>query len=81
MKRFSRYNYVFVNLNVAYRPTPGKQSYFWDSLAEVPPYTHDSTLDFANAFLSRVGVNSQAELVPSPWANAQNGAVRLWLGD
>ena len=38
------------------------------------------TLDFANAFLFP-GVNSRTELVPSPWANAQNGASRRWLGD
>ena len=25
--------------------------------------------------------NSRAELVPSPWANARNGASRRWLGD
>ena len=27
------------------------------------------------------GVNSRAELVPSPRANAPNGASRRWLGD
>ena len=27
------------------------------------------------------GVNSRAELVPSPRANARNGASRRWLGD
>ena len=25
--------------------------------------------------------NNRAELVPSPWANARNGASRPWLGD
>jgi hypothetical protein len=34
------------------------------------------TLDFANVFLSP-GVNNRAELVPSPRAYAQNGAVGL----
>jgi hypothetical protein len=43
-------------------------------------YTHDTTLDFANAFLSP-GVNRRAGLVPSPWADARNGASRRWLGD
>jgi hypothetical protein len=38
------------------------------------------TLDFASAFLSP-GVNSRAELVPSPRANARNSAPRRWLGD
>jgi hypothetical protein len=38
----------------------------------------DTTLDFANAFLSP-GVNSRTEFVPSPWAYAQNGALRRWL--
>ena len=38
------------------------------------------TSDFANAFLFP-GVNSQVELVPSPRANARNGASRSWLGD
>ena len=41
---------------------------------------HWLTLYFANAFLSR-GVHSRAELVPSPWAYARNGAPRRWLGD
>ena len=41
---------------------------------------HWWTLDFANASLSP-GVNSRAELVPSPRANARNGAPRRWLGD
>jgi hypothetical protein len=36
---------------------------------------HWWTLDFANASLSP-GVNSRAELVPSPRANARNGASR-----
>jgi hypothetical protein len=40
---------------------------------------HCWTLDFANAFVSR-GVNSRAELVPSPRAYARNGAPRRWLG-
>ena len=35
--------------------------------------------DFASAFFSP-GVNSQAELVPSPGANARNGDSRRWLG-
>lgn len=38
------------------------------------------TSDFANAFLSP-GVNSRAELVPSPRAYARNGASRRWLGE
>ena len=38
------------------------------------------TLDFANAFLFP-GVNSRTELVPSPRANARNGASRRWLGE
>jgi hypothetical protein len=38
------------------------------------------TLDFANAFVSP-GVNSRAELVPSPRVYARNGAPRRWLGD
>jgi hypothetical protein len=38
------------------------------------------TLDFANAFLSP-GVNSRAELVPSPRAYARKGAPRRWLWD
>jgi hypothetical protein len=41
---------------------------------------HWRTLDFANAFVSP-GVNSLAELVPSPRAYARNGAPRRWLGD
>jgi hypothetical protein len=41
---------------------------------------HWWTLDFANAFLSQ-GVNSRAELVPSPLAYARNGAPRRWLWD
>ena len=38
------------------------------------------TSDFANAFLFP-GVNSQAELVPSPRANVRNDALRRWLGE
>ena len=38
------------------------------------------TLDFVSAFLSP-GVNSRAELVPSPRAYARNGASRRWIGD
>jgi hypothetical protein len=34
----------------------------------------------SNAFLSP-GVNSRSELVPSPRANARNGAPRRWLTD
>jgi hypothetical protein len=30
--------------------------------------------------LKHPGVNSRAELVPSPRANARNGALRRWLG-
>jgi hypothetical protein len=41
---------------------------------------HWWTLDFANAFVSP-GVNSRAELVPSPQAYARNGAPRRWLGE
>jgi hypothetical protein len=41
---------------------------------------HWWTLDFANAFLSP-GVNSRAELVPSPRAYVRNSAPRRWLGD
>jgi hypothetical protein len=41
---------------------------------------HWWTLDFSNASLS-AGVNSRAELVPSPLGNARNGAPRRWLGD
>jgi hypothetical protein len=42
---------------------------------------HWWTLDFANAFRFVYGVNSRAELVPSPRAYARNGAPRRWLGD
>ena len=38
------------------------------------------TSDFANALLFP-GVNSRAELAPSPGANAQNGASRSSFGD
>ena len=38
----------------------------------------NGALDFA--FLSQ-GVNSRAELVPSPQAYSRNGALRRWLGD
>ena len=38
------------------------------------------TSDFANAFLFP-GVNSRAELVPLPRANARNGVLRRWIGD
>ena len=38
------------------------------------------TSDFANAFLFP-GVNSRAELVPSPRTDARNGASRRWFGD
>jgi hypothetical protein len=41
---------------------------------------HWWTLDFANPFVSP-GVNSRAELLPSPPAYARNGAARRWLGD
>jgi hypothetical protein len=41
---------------------------------------HWWTFDFANAFVSP-GVNSRAELVPSPRAYAWNGASRRRLGD
>jgi hypothetical protein len=41
---------------------------------------HWWTLDFANAFVSP-GVNSRAELVPSPQAYARKGALRCWLRD
>jgi hypothetical protein len=41
---------------------------------------HWWTLNFANAFVSP-GVNSRAELVPSPRAYARNGAPHRWLGD
>ena len=41
---------------------------------------HWLTLDFANAFVSP-GVNSRAELVPSPRAYAQNGVPRRWFGE
>jgi hypothetical protein len=40
---------------------------------------HWWTLDFANAFVFP-GVNSRAELVPSPRAYALNGAPHRWLG-
>jgi hypothetical protein len=66
--------------------TPGKQPYILRSvrwpLTEPLTVTHARdhwwTLDFANAFVSP-GVNSRAELVPSPYA--RNGAPRRWLGD
>jgi hypothetical protein len=65
--------------------TPGKQPYF--EISEMTTYTSMNrardiwwTLDFANACLSP-GVNSRAELVPSPRAYARNGAPRRWLGD
>jgi hypothetical protein len=38
------------------------------------------TLDFTNAFLFP-GVNSRAELLPSPQAYARNGTPRRWLRD
>ena len=38
------------------------------------------TSDFANAFLFPP-VNNQAGLLPSPQANARNGASRSWFGD
>jgi hypothetical protein len=58
--------YIFYNFPFF---IPGKQ-----------PYFEISKIDFANAFLSP-GVNSRAELVPSPRACAWNGAPRPWLGD
>jgi hypothetical protein len=61
--------------------------HFWSciySVTRTPLVTHARdywwTLDFANDFVSP-GVNSVAELVPSPWAYARNGARRRWLGD
>ena len=63
--------------------TPGKQPYF--EISEMTTHTPCArdiwwTLDFASAFLYP-GVNSRAELVPSPRAYARNGAPRRWLGD
>ena len=61
--------------------TPGKQPYFETSeMTTQTPCARDIwwTLDLASAFLSP-GVNSRAELVPSP--RARNGAPRRWLGD
>jgi hypothetical protein len=65
--------------------TPGKQSYF--EISEMTTHTPMNrasdiwwTLDFTSAFLSP-GVNSRAELLPSPRAYARNGAPRRWLGD
>jgi hypothetical protein len=59
---------------------------FWDQWDEHPPKHAQShardhwwTLDFANAFVFP-GVNSRAELVPSPRAYVRNGADR-WLED
>jgi hypothetical protein len=43
-------------------------------------WNHWWTLDLANAFVSP-GINSRAELVPSPRAYARNGAPRRWLED
>jgi hypothetical protein len=45
-------------------------------------HAHDHwwALEFANAFISP-GVNSLAELVPSPRVYAWNGAPRRWLGE
>jgi hypothetical protein len=62
--------------------TPGKQPYF--EISAMTTHTPCArgiwwTLDFASAFLSP-GVNSRAELVPSPRAYARNGAPRRWLG-
>jgi hypothetical protein len=57
--------------------TPGKQPYF--EISEMTTHTPMNsardiwwTLDFASAFLSP-GVNSRAELVPSPRAYARSG--------
>jgi hypothetical protein len=65
--------------------TPGKQPYF--EISEMTTHTPINrardiwwTLDFASAFFSP-GVNSRAELVPSPRAYARNGAPRSWLGE
>jgi hypothetical protein len=76
--------YAFENWNLAY-PTPGKQPFFEISEDDHPSLVthardHSWTLDFANAPLTP-GVNNLAELVPSPRANARNGAPRHWLGD
>jgi hypothetical protein len=82
VKRFSKLSYMFF-LNIFASFTPGKQPYF--EISEMTTHTPCArdiwwTLDFATAFLSP-GVNSRAELVPSPRAYAQNGAARRWLGN
>ena len=45
------------------------------------PIHHDTTLDFVIALIQFLfpGVNSGAELVPSPQAYVPNGALRRWL--
>ena len=48
----------------------------WSAMAAMRPELQTSL----SAFLFP-GVNIQAELVPSPRANARNGASPRWLGD
>ena len=44
------------------------------------PNNNNNNFRLRYAFLFP-GVNSRAELVPSPRTNARNGASRRWLGD
>jgi hypothetical protein len=83
--RYINANFTFDQSVSAIHDSP---PYFWDQWGWPPTETslvthardHWWTLDFANAFVSP-GVNSRAELVPSPRAYARNGAPRRWLGD
>jgi hypothetical protein len=84
----SRYNANF-KFDQSVFATHDSSPYFCDQWGWPPTETRTVThaldhywwtLDFANAFVS-LGVNSQAELLPSPQAYARNGAPRRWLGD
>jgi hypothetical protein len=85
----SRYNAAnFKSVDQSVSAIHDSPSYFWDQWGWPPTETslvthareHWWTLDFANGFVSP-GVNSRAELVPSPRAYARNGAPRRWLGE
>jgi hypothetical protein len=52
----------------------------WSPTPAIIDELQTTASDFANAFVFP-GVNSRAELVPSPRAYARNGARRCWLGD
>jgi hypothetical protein len=68
-------NMNFLKFDWSNSPPPVQKMY-----SNAPLCDHWWTLDFANAFVCP-GVNSRAELMPSPWAYARNGAPRRWLGD